>query len=153
MRRLSAAGDGDAVVIDMPREDRERVSLGIAERAGMCALEPAPGGRLQVTFADAPDIGTGGGRLQGRSRPRLARLPRGRGVRLGLDARAGAARCSTTSAIARRARPTGRCCDVCDPGTLGLPDPASLTPARGAPQGARRDGARRARSTSRCWTR
>jgi superfamily II DNA helicase RecQ len=23
-----------------------------------------------------------------------------------------------------------RCCDVCDPDTIGLPDPASLTPAR-----------------------
>ncbi len=44
-------------MIDAPREDRERVSLGIAERAGMCALEPAPGGRLEVTFTDAPDIG------------------------------------------------------------------------------------------------
>jgi superfamily II DNA helicase RecQ len=26
--------------------------------------------------------------------------------------------------------PVGRCCDVCDPDTIGLPDPASLTPAR-----------------------
>jgi superfamily II DNA helicase RecQ len=30
----------------------------------------------------------------------------------------------------RRAAPLGRCCDVCDPDTIGLPDPASLTPAR-----------------------
>ena len=27
-----------------------------------------------------------------------------------------------------RPRPLGRCCDVCDPDTIGLPDPASLTP-------------------------
>ena len=57
VRRLRAACDGEAAVIDAPREDRERVSLGMAERAGMCALEPAPGGRLGVTFTDAPDIG------------------------------------------------------------------------------------------------
>src|SRR5688572_21394821 len=56
MRRLRAAC-GEAAVIDAPREDRERVSLGVAERAGMCVLEPAPGGRLQVAFTDAPDIG------------------------------------------------------------------------------------------------
>ena len=36
------SSDGDAVVIDAPREDRERVCLGVAERAGLCALEPAP---------------------------------------------------------------------------------------------------------------
>lgn len=28
------------------------------------------------------------------------------------------------------ATPEGRCCDVCDSGTIGLPDPASLTPGR-----------------------
>ena len=27
---------------------------------------------------------------------------------------------------ARPGAPAGRCCDVCDPGTIGLPDPASL---------------------------
>jgi superfamily II DNA helicase RecQ len=30
----------------------------------------------------------------------------------------------------REGAPPGRCCDVCDPDTIGLPDPASLTPAR-----------------------
>ncbi|HEY6397671.1 MAG TPA: HRDC domain-containing protein, partial [Solirubrobacteraceae bacterium] len=29
----------------------------------------------------------------------------------------------------RPGAPSGRCCDVCDPETIGLPDPASLTPA------------------------
>jgi ATP-dependent DNA helicase RecQ len=29
---------------------------------------------------------------------------------------------------ARAGDPAGRCCDVCDPATLGLPDPASLQP-------------------------
>jgi superfamily II DNA helicase RecQ len=30
----------------------------------------------------------------------------------------------------RPGAPLGRCCDVCDPATIGLPDPASLTPTR-----------------------
>ena len=57
VRRLKAAGDGDVVVIDAPREDKQRISIGIAERAGLCVLQPAPGGRLQVTVTNAPDIG------------------------------------------------------------------------------------------------
>jgi ATP-dependent DNA helicase RecQ len=32
----------------------------------------------------------------------------------------------------RPGRPAGRCCDVCDPDSIGLPDPASLTPPRRA---------------------
>jgi ATP-dependent DNA helicase RecQ len=32
----------------------------------------------------------------------------------------------------RAGAPTGRCCDVCDPETIGLPDPATLTPAKRA---------------------
>jgi ATP-dependent DNA helicase RecQ len=38
VRRLSASCDGDTTVVDTPREDRDRVCLGIAERAGMCVL-------------------------------------------------------------------------------------------------------------------
>ncbi len=56
-QRLRASADGDAIVIDIPRDDRERISLGIAERAGLCALEPAPGGRVQVTLGGEPDLG------------------------------------------------------------------------------------------------
>jgi ATP-dependent DNA helicase RecQ len=40
----------------------------------------------------------------------------------------------------RLGTPEGRCCDVCDPGSIGLPDPGSLTPARRAT--ARRGSAR-----------
>src|SRR5690349_12622227 len=54
-RRLRA--EGDVLVMDAPREDRDRICLGIAERAGMCVLEPARGGRLEVTFAAAPSAG------------------------------------------------------------------------------------------------
>ena len=56
MRRLQSACDGVSAVIDIPRVDRDRICLGIAERAGLCALEPAPGGRLQVSFAPGADV-------------------------------------------------------------------------------------------------
>src|SRR6185295_13920939 len=44
VRRLRSASDGDAAVIETPRSDRDRISLGVAERARLCRLEPAPGG-------------------------------------------------------------------------------------------------------------
>ena len=40
VRRLQSACDGEAVEIDAPRVDRERVCLGVAERAGLFALGP-----------------------------------------------------------------------------------------------------------------
>ncbi len=124
-RRLRGSADGDAVVIDIPRDDRERVSLGIAERAGLCALEPASGGRVQVTLSGAAD----GGRLTA-----VCKVARDRGWRA---YRAVEAFVSPDAPCRRRAlldhfgdtrpgAPLGRCCDLCDPGTLGLPDPESL---------------------------
>jgi ATP-dependent DNA helicase RecQ len=132
-RRLRDTADGDAVVIDIPRDDRERVSLGIAERAGLCALEPAPGGRVQVTLGDTAD---------GRRLTEVCKTARDRGWRA---YRAVEAFVSPDAACRRRAlldhfgdsrpgAPTGRCCDVCDPATLGLPDPVSLTPSRVRPK-------------------
>jgi ATP-dependent DNA helicase RecQ len=127
--RLRDAADGDAVVIDIPRDDRERISLGIAERAGMCALEPAPGGRVQVTLGGEPHLG----RIAA-----VCKVARDRGWRA---YRAVEAFVSPDAPCRRRAlldhfgdsrpgAPSGRCCDLCDPGTLGLPDPESLTPVR-----------------------
>jgi hypothetical protein len=54
VRRLKRSCAGEATVIDAPRADRNRVCLGIAERAGLCTLEPAPAGQLEVTFAASP---------------------------------------------------------------------------------------------------
>jgi hypothetical protein len=132
-QRWRDSADGDAVVIDIPREDRARVSLGIAERAGLCVLEPAPGGRVQVTF----DATANGARV-----PAVCKIARDRGWRA---YRAVEAFVSPDAACRRRAlldhfgdarpgAPMGRCCDVCDPGTLGLPDPESLTPTRARPK-------------------
>ena len=128
-QRLSGAADGDTVTIDIPRDDRERISLGIAERAGLCTLEPAPGGRLQVTLGGEPDL---------RRVAAVCRIARDRGWRAyrAVEAFVSAeAPCRRRSLLdhfgdARPGAPSGRCCDLCDPGTLGLPDPASLTPVR-----------------------
>src|ERR1019366_8308232 len=57
VRRLKDSWGGETAVIDAPRADRDRVCLGIAERAGLCTLEPAAGGQLQVTFAASPRAG------------------------------------------------------------------------------------------------
>jgi ATP-dependent DNA helicase RecQ len=131
VRRLKASCDGDAAVIDAPREDKERVCLGIAERAGMCILEPAPGGRLQVTLSDAPDTG------RVASICKVARDRAWRAYRAVEAFVSPSQTCRRRSLLdhfgdARPGAPVGRCCDVCDPGTLGLPDPASLTPPRPA---------------------
>jgi ATP-dependent DNA helicase RecQ len=127
VRRLRAAGAGDAVVIDAPREDHERISLGVAERAGVCALQPAPGGRLQVTLSESPDLSMVAA---------ICKVARDRAWRAYRSVEAFVSRTDACRRRAlldhfgdtRRGNPTGRCCDVCDPETLGLPDPASLRP-------------------------
>jgi ATP-dependent DNA helicase RecQ len=130
MRRLGAASDGDVVVIDAPREDRDRVCLGIAERAGMCALRPAPGGRLEVTLS---------GELAAGRVASICKVARDRAWRAyraveGFVSPA-AQKCRRRALLdhfgdARPGVPEGRCCDVCDPDTIRLPDPRSLTPPK-----------------------
>ena len=128
VRRLAEACDGGAAVIEAPRADRDRICLGVAERAGLCSLEPAPGGRLAVRLAAAPDSSEVGF---------ICRAARDRAWRA---YRAVESFSSVSEACRRRTlldhfgdgRPAaalGRCCDVCDPDTIGLPDPATLTPA------------------------
>ena len=129
VRRLRAAADGATLVIDAPREDRDRIRLGIAERAGALSLSPAAGGRLLVTLGDATEAAAVAS---------LCRTARDRAWRA---YRAVEAYASATGGCRRRTlldhfgdtragRPEGRCCDVCDPAGIGLPDPASLTPRR-----------------------
>jgi ATP-dependent DNA helicase RecQ len=127
VRRLKAAGTGDSVVIDAPREDHDRVSLGVAERAGLCTLEPAPGGRLHVTLTDSPDLSMVAA---------ICKVARDRAWRAyraveGFTSQGGV--CRRRALLdhfgdSRAGDPSGRCCDVCDPATIGLPDPASLRP-------------------------
>ena len=129
VRRLNASCEGETIVIDAHRADRDRVCLGIAERAGLCALEPAPGGRLQVTFAassGAPEVA---------SICRVALDRAWRAYRAIESFSSASGKCRRRTLLhhfgdSRQPAPLGRCCDVCDPDTIGLPDPASLTPAR-----------------------
>jgi ATP-dependent DNA helicase RecQ len=129
VRRLRAAADGDAVVIEAPREDAARISLGVAERAGLCALRPAPGGRLEVLFADGADTSMVAAICRSAS-DRAWRAYRA------VEAFTFGAGCRRRALLdhfgdSRPGAPTGRCCDVCDPATIGLPDPATIAaPAR-----------------------
>jgi len=129
VRRLSAACEGESAVIDAPRDDRDRVCLGIAERAGLCVLEPAWGGRLQVSVAS-----TSAGR-QVASICAAARDRAWRAYRAVEAFSSASGQCRRRTLLdhfgdSRQGAPSGRCCDVCDPETIGLPDPASLTPAK-----------------------
>ncbi len=137
-RRLQAAADDGTVVIDAPRADRDRVSLGIAERAGLCRLEPARGGQLAVTLTGSETSN------------RVATICQEARDRAWAAYHAVEAFASSSGACRRRTlldhfgdaspvAPSGRCCDVCDPDTIGLPDPASLRPARAARSGQSRD--------------
>ena len=129
VRARRAPATADAAVIEALRSTAIGSASAIAERARLCRLEPAPGGRLQVTFAASLEPATSP-RSAARRRiaPGARTAPSRRSARR--QARAGGGRCSSISATARAGAPTGRCCDVCDPDTIGLPDPASLTPAR-----------------------
>ncbi len=130
VRQLQAVTANGTAVIDAPRADRDRICLGVAERAGLCRLEPAGGGQLAVTLTSSP---TG---------ERVASICRDARDRAWGAYHAVEAFASNSGSCRRRAlldhfgdsspaTPSGRCCDVCDPDTIGLPDPATLTPARG----------------------
>ena len=129
VQRLKASCDGETTVIDAPRADRDRVCLGVGERAGLCTLEPARGGRLQVTFAAS---------FGARDVALICRVALDRAWRAyhAIESFSSAsAQCRRRALLDhfgdnRQAAAVGRCCDVCDPDTIGLPDPASLTPAR-----------------------
>jgi ATP-dependent DNA helicase RecQ len=136
MRRLDGIGGRGPIVIEALADDRDRLSLGVAERAGLCRLEPARGGRLSITLLDSSGVG------------RVASICREALDRAWRAYRAVEAFCSASGACRRRTlldhfgdvrdgAPEGRCCDVCDPDTIGLPDPASLTPVRRGARGRR----------------
>src|SRR3954447_6999720 len=117
------ADEGGAMVIDNPRDDTERVRLAIAERAGACTVEPAPGGRLRVGLT---------GELDPRRAAAACRVAKDRGWRAyrAIEAYSFSANCRRRSLLdhfgdARAGRPQGRCCDVCDPDGW-LPAPETL---------------------------
>ena len=133
VRRLTAAG---TAVIDAPRSDRDRVCLGIAERAGLCRLEPAGGGQLAVTLTGSAD----GGRVAAICRDARDRAWGAYHAVEAFASDSGSCRRRTLLdhfADGTATAPEGRCCDVCDPETIGLPDPSTLKPGRASKRAAR----------------
>jgi RecQ family ATP-dependent DNA helicase len=124
VRRLN-----DQTVIDAPSQDRDRVALGIAERAGLIRLLPAPGGRLSVTLGDRESNQLGA--VAAICRQATDRAWRAYHAVKEFSSSSESCRRQTLLTHfgdARPPAPTGRCCDVCDPDTVGLPDPTTLTP-------------------------
>jgi ATP-dependent DNA helicase RecQ len=131
VRRLGGSCGAGPAVVDAPIADKDRVCLGVAERAGLCTLEPAARGRLEVSFTGAPNAG------------RVAQLCKANRDRGWRAYRAVEAFASQTGKCRRRAlldhfgdrrpgAPLGRCCAVCDPGSADLPDPAALIAPKAA---------------------
>ena len=112
--RLRAGAQGEEIVIGHGAlGDRDRVLLSIAERAGGVELEPAGRDGLLV-------------RLTGRGSPRLAYQAIRAAKDRGWDSYRSIERFMSGQTCRRRqildhfgddepGRPTGRCCDVCDP--------------------------------------
>ena len=130
--REHADSDG-SLVIDNPRNDTDRIRLAIAERAGACAVEPAPGARLLVRLNGALD----------RHRAAAAcRIAKDRGWRAyrAVEAYSFSDTCRRRSLLdhfgdPRPGQPVGRCCDVCDPDGW-LPDPDTIRIAKRRSPGA-----------------
>lgn len=125
VQRLRRSADADgALTMDSPRDDTERIRLAIAERAGALAVNPAPGGRLEVSLDGELQLGFVG---------RECRTASERGWRAYRAVKAFA----FSDTCRRRAlldhfgdpaagAPSGRCCDVCHPDGW-LPDPETIT--------------------------
>ncbi len=114
--RLRAQAGPDGELDADPGQDRDRIALAVAERAGAIALDPGPGGRLRVTVLPGePDHG----RIRGMCREATDR--RWQAYR-SIEKYA-----SGDNDVCRRrqlldhfgddepGRPLGRCCDVHDP--------------------------------------
>jgi ATP-dependent DNA helicase RecQ len=124
--------------------DRDRVLLSIAERAGAVELRPGGPDGLLVT-------------LTGRGSPRKAWAAISEAKNRGWESyrsieryMSGGERCRRRQILdhfgdAEQCRPTGRCCDVCDP-DLELVQAMQRTPAKGA---RRRGGGGRAGESAR----
>jgi superfamily II DNA helicase RecQ len=115
--------------------DRERVLLSIAERAGAVELQPGGQGGLLVT-------------LTGRGSPRKAYEAIRAAQNRGWESYRSIERFSAGAELCRRrqildhfgdeqpGRPTGRCCDVCDPDAT-LEQALHAAPATSRPRGRR----------------
>src|SRR3954454_25214145 len=124
LEELRDLADGDgSLVVDSPRQDTDRIRLAIAERAGACTVEPAPGGRLHVRLTGGLDL---------RRAAAACRVAKDRGWRAyrAIEAYSFSANCRRRSLLdhfgdSTPGAPEGRCCDVCDPDGW-LPAPETL---------------------------
>ncbi|MCO5316505.1 MAG: ATP-dependent DNA helicase [Solirubrobacterales bacterium] len=126
-RLREACGEEGSTEVEAPRGDSDRIRLAVAERAGALAVDPAPGGRLRVEPLDR--VAPGAIRS-------ACRVPEDRGWRAyrAVEAFAFSDTCRRRQLLdhfgdGSPTRPTGRCCDVCDPDSF-LPDPDSLVIGR-----------------------
>jgi ATP-dependent DNA helicase RecQ len=134
--RRAAAPDAE-LTIESPRRDEDRISLAVAERAGACTVEPAPGGRLVVSLGDEPNM------AKVAAACRLARDRSWRAYRA-VEAFSFSQTCRRRALLdhfgdSSPGQPSGRCCDVCDAETW-LPDPETI-PALGGRRSAKRAAA------------
>ncbi len=146
IERLRRSGDAGGVAIVDPRgqDDRERIALAVAERAGTVTLAPAPGGRLAATIT---------GRLDEWAARAVCREATNRRW----TAYQALKRFADSADVCRRRQlldhfgddtptaPQGRCCDVCSPiewidldairsaRPRGRPAPAAPNAAAGPP--------------------
>jgi ATP-dependent DNA helicase RecQ len=116
----ATAQDGVAEIDPRRQEDRERITLAVAERAGVVAVAPAPGGRMAVRLT---------GRFDGEAVNEACRQATDRRWRAYAALKAfaeDATTCRRRQLLAHFGEttppappaPGGRCCDVCDPVTL-----------------------------------
>ncbi len=113
--RLRARAGGDGGVELEWGEDRDRIALAVAERAGALGLEPGPGGRVRVQL--------GAGQLDHRLAAQLCRAAtdrRWQAYRTIERYATGAQTCRRRQLLDHfgddtPAAPEGRCCDVHDP--------------------------------------
>jgi ATP-dependent DNA helicase RecQ len=123
-QRLKAGSDSEGhLTIDSPRVDEDRVKLAIAERAGAFEVEPAPGGRLELSFHDRIDMAAA------RAACKAARDRSWRAYRA-VESFSFGESCRRRSLLdhfgdSTPGAPEGRCCDVCDPESW-LPAPEDL---------------------------
>jgi ATP-dependent DNA helicase RecQ len=129
VQRLNARSEGGRVTIDNPRKDEDRIKLAIAERADAFEVEPAPGGRLELTITGEFNLAKARAAISG-ARDRSWRAYRA------IESYSFSERCRRRSLLDHfgddtPGAPEGRCCDVCAGDSwLPSPDEVEVKPAR-----------------------
>ncbi|MGI8729494.1 MAG: RecQ family ATP-dependent DNA helicase [Solirubrobacteraceae bacterium] len=134
-RLRARAGDDGAIELS-PDDDRDRIALAVAERAGALTLQPGAGGRVRVALAEG-DLDHG----RARRLCREATNRRWESYRSIERYASGSERCRRRQLLDHfgddtPAAPSGRCCDVHDPVDWLPPITSASKRARGGSQAA-----------------